>query len=96
MLVRFTHKHRNNIRVLWFDICEYQCSLRDWVELVTRRGEMLIVGGNALSYKTNYDEMQATFDIIKRFAHINKEQFVERFKYREETSVIPVRPYIVI
>jgi len=69
--------------------CEYQISLRDWINQITKYGEMEVICCNAAQYQTSSDEMTACLDTIKSISHLNKEQFFEQFLRREEQGVIP-------
>lgn len=61
--------------------CEYQCSLRDWIQQMSNHSELQAdVCCNAYMYRTTFDEMQACLDCIKSFSHIDEEQWRISFR----------------
>ncbi|UHR49697.1 MAG: RNA-dependent RNA polymerase [Guiyang benyvirus 2] len=71
--------------------CEYQASLRDWVQLITSLDDMKIIALNSAHYKVAFKEMQSCYQAIIAVSHLNEEQFFNTFSLRLEESLIPVR-----
>lgn len=71
--------------------CEYQTSLRDWVQRVALMGEMQVIAHNSDHYLCNYDEMTSALDVVKSVSHIDEQQFLTLFKKRCEPVLVPVK-----
>lgn len=68
---------------------EYQNSLRDFVDMVTRLGTFDVIAGNMKLYGSSEGEMTAMYDMINSWAHISKNQFMSVMTYHTEESGIP-------
>lgn len=69
--------------------CEYQASLRDWINLIEQLETITVIGCNAAHHGTSYDEMEAAYEFIDSISHLNRDQFLTVFQAKTETAVIP-------
>lgn len=68
---------------------EYQKSLRNFVKLVEDLGYAEVMAGNALAGGCEVGLVEGAMEALTSFAHINEEQFREKFKVRTEPDSIP-------
>lgn len=66
--------------------CEYQKSLRDWLDKNESERSM-IIAANATMYAQPVETAAAAYNLVQSMAHINEDQFYGVFKLREEDLV---------
>lgn len=50
-----------------------------------------MVAHNSSHYECSFEEMKGALEVIKSISHIDRDQFDELFKRREEPTIVPVR-----
>lgn len=68
---------------------EYQISLRDWVKKNSddNSGYQNLISINARMYNSSVEQTKALFEAIQSTAHIDEEQFLANWTYREEGHI---------
>lgn len=71
--------------------CEYQISLRDYVNSIQHLERKELFAVNMQMINCNYDQVEGIFDAIVSFSHISNEQFFQHFRKVEIGYGIPRR-----